>query len=264
MSATIISALPGAGKSTAIKQLNDEGFTVSDSDSRDYNFLMKDGNYIDYDGNVVTDKDKRIKHPDFPDNYITEILKRTRDHDYVFVLSHQEVREALDKKDIPYVFVTYERSMLSEVVSRIMTRNNGKGIDPIIAEVVKSEWGDWMDEADRLECEDTDDTVLSYIPGEPINVRLSTGQFMADVIDALREAEDLFSCFGLDFDNIDLDLFERTPNMPVSEQRYPDLGDKRLNDEKIKAVKTDKNTDTGYTVSVDTDQVTITDTSNDE
>lgn len=137
----VISAFPGAGKSIAIKVLTEKGYTVSDSDSSEFNFKMsEDGkHYLDINGDITTDRNKYVKNPNFITDYMSAVKERSLVNDIIFVSSHGEVREALTANDIPFVMVGYEYAIKDEVVSRIRNRNSNQPNEGI-AKYLNDNW----------------------------------------------------------------------------------------------------------------------------
>jgi hypothetical protein len=96
---------------------------VSDSDSQNHSFLTdENGQYIDIAGNIVTDKNDRVKNPNFISDYISAIKDAVNSNAVVFVAAHSEVRAALNKESIPFSYICYEDGLKDEVVNRIKTR----------------------------------------------------------------------------------------------------------------------------------------------
>ena len=77
MSAILISAFPGMGKSYAYNELKDK-IRVLDSDS------------------------SKFDKSDFPRNYIEHIKNNIQNQDIIFISSHKEVRDALEDENINF------------------------------------------------------------------------------------------------------------------------------------------------------------------
>lgn len=140
MRTKVYSAFPGVGKTT---YFNTTEKNVLDSDSSKF--------------------DK--KH--FPDNYIEHIERSIQDPnvDKILVSSHKDVRDALVKREIPFVLVYPDRSLKDEYIERYIKRgNNGTFVS-----LLDKNWDDWMDEMDSMKL--------------PYKVRLGKGQYLTDVID---------------------------------------------------------------------------------
>ena len=145
MKTKVYSAFPGVGKTT---YFNTTEKNVLDSDSSKF--------------------DK--KH--FPDNYIEHIERNIQDPnvDKILVSSHKDVRDALVKKEIPFVLVYPDRSLKDEYIGRYIERgNNGTFVS-----LLDNNWDDWMDEMDTMLPQD----------GQTLyKVKLGSGQYLTDVID---------------------------------------------------------------------------------
>lgn len=145
MRTKVYSAFPGVGKTT---YFNTTEKNVLDSDSSKF--------------------DK--KH--FPDNYIEHIERNIQDPnvDKILVSSHKDVRDALVKREIPFVLVYPDRSLKDEYIERYKERGNN---DAFVSLLDKN-WDDWMDEMDSMSPQD----------GQTLyKVKLGSGQYLTDVID---------------------------------------------------------------------------------
>ena len=118
--AIVISAYPACGKSTVYRQLTEFkddlfGLKVLDSDSSKFSWIY------DADGNKTNER-----NPEFPENYIKHIQKHLEDTDVIFVSSHEIVREALSKADIPFISIYPKDNIINmkEWKSRFLSRGN--------------------------------------------------------------------------------------------------------------------------------------------
>jgi len=165
----VIVAMPAVGKSTLTRILTEEGWVVADSDSSKFNFKMSaDGSqYVDEDGEPVTDSKLRVKNPNFLVDYEADIRRKMTESSLVFVSAHSEVREMLQSVDIPFVYFTYKEDMKAEVINRILTRNTPQP-NAIIAKVTDTSWDLWMTQKEI---------------GEPMAVvELGTGNYLAQYV----------------------------------------------------------------------------------
>lgn len=136
----IISAFPACGKTYAFEKLNNEGYTVLDSDSSQFSWC--------YDYNPVeSDRVERYRNPDFPKNYIQHIKENIGKVDYIFVSSHKEVRDALIDNDIYFTLVYPGRKMKAEWIGRCFLRGSGEKFCQLIAD----NWDKWIDEMEEIE-----------------------------------------------------------------------------------------------------------------
>lgn len=107
----VISAFPGMGKTYAAKYI--EGLKIIDLESSKYKWLK--------------DPHKgRIINPDFPQNYIEKLkgYMEIEEPDVIFVSSHSEVRDALNKAKIPYYLIAPKQRWRDEIVKRYKERGN--------------------------------------------------------------------------------------------------------------------------------------------
>ena len=138
MSAKIISAFPGCGKTTYYKKWSqyskenvwrrwnngEQVFTqydpttpvgdkILDSDSSLFSWIY------DENGNR-TDK----RNPEFPNNYIQYIKDHMETEDVIFVSSHKSVRDALKEAGILYYLIYPSRELKWEWISRFGKRGS--------------------------------------------------------------------------------------------------------------------------------------------
>ena len=92
---------------------------------------------------------KKVRHPDFPNNYIKHIKENIGKYDCIFVSSHASVREALDKEGIDFTIVYPESSCKAEWVGRCFIREKN-GESGCGAEIMYNNWEQWI-----LECVET-------------------------------------------------------------------------------------------------------------
>lgn len=95
--AYIISAFPGCGKTYCTQKYNNKtgSIKISDSDSSMFSWILDEHG-----------KSTGVRNPDFPENYISHIKKLVEDrYDIIFVSTHQEVRDALEKANLKYILV---------------------------------------------------------------------------------------------------------------------------------------------------------------
>ena len=156
MSAKIISAFPGCGKTTYYKEWSQYskdnvwregkeeqvynnigepcGRKILDSDSSLFSWI--------YDG-LGNKSDTR--NPDFPTNYINYIKNHMETEDIIFVSSHKVVREALEKENIPYYLIYPGKSLLNNFMYRFKERGN----DEKFIEFQRTHWDEFIDEMDK-------------------------------------------------------------------------------------------------------------------
>lgn len=157
----IISAFPTIGKTYAYNQMKDiKGLKVLDSDSSKFSWL--------YDYSPVTsDVIVRQRNPEFPNNYI-EHIKQNMDAHYLFVSSHENVRQAMKEAGIPYVLVYPRRDMLPEIIGRCYLRGNNEQFIKVLIE----NWDNWIDS-----CENDTGAIDKHI--------LGNNEHLLDLIDGM-------------------------------------------------------------------------------
>lgn len=130
METKIISAFPACGKTFFCKHHSG----VLDSDSSRFSWLK------DEDGNNT-----RVRNPAFPDNYIEHIKENIGKVDIIFVSSHKEVRDALERNNLPYTLVYPDISLKEEWIRRLKARGDDEGFINFISE----NWETFINEMDN-------------------------------------------------------------------------------------------------------------------
>ncbi len=111
---TIISGFPGIGKT---HYHNCDGGSTLDSDSSKFSWI-EDG----------------VRHPDFPQNYIDHIKDNLDKVDFIFVSSHQNVRDALVANELRFVLVFPDPGLKEEYIQRYRDRGNEDGFVKLLEE----------------------------------------------------------------------------------------------------------------------------------
>ena len=142
METKIFSVFPACGKTWVYNHQEDLGLKILDSDSSEFSWIYSN---LDENGNLIRSV-RKIRNPDFPNNYIKHIKENIGKYDYIFVSSHSSVREAFDKEGIDYTIVYPESSCKAEWVGRCFIREKNKE-NGCIAEVLYNNWEQWI-----LEC----------------------------------------------------------------------------------------------------------------
>lgn len=138
----IIAAFPACGK-TYYFENREEDNIVLDSDSSQFSWMyVKDEEYEMRNRGKKTYKEQKIKvrNPEFPKNYIQHIKENIGKVDYIFVSTHEVVREALKEADINYTLVFPEQSLKEEWIGRCFLRGSGEKFCQLIAD----SWDEWM------------------------------------------------------------------------------------------------------------------------
>ena len=140
----IISGFPGIGKSYFAE--NSE-LLVKDSDSSKFSW-----------------KEKGVRDPDFPNNYIEHIKANVCLYDVILISSHHEVRQALQQNMMEYVLIYPHRSCKQEYIDRYSKRGSPESFLKLLDE----QWDTFIDQMF------SDKTSRKYI--------LTSGRFLSDII----------------------------------------------------------------------------------
>lgn len=128
---TIISAFPGMGKTTYHK---DNLITTLDSDSSEFSWVKNE------DGT-----NSKHRNPDFPQNYIEHIKSNIGKYEYIFVSSHENVRQSLIDNCI-FFFVVYPSiDRRDEFMERYYSRGSSSEFSTFIFE----NWDKFITELDK-------------------------------------------------------------------------------------------------------------------
>lgn len=122
----VIAAFPACGKSYCFDRNAD--YIILDSDSSKFSWVYPDGLGTKY------------RNPDFPKNYVEHIKENIGKVDYIFVSTHEEVRQALADAGIDFILVFPKQSLRAEWVGRCFIRGSGEKFCQLIAD----EWDTWM------------------------------------------------------------------------------------------------------------------------
>lgn len=153
----VIAAFPACGK-TYYFENKEKDITVLDSDSSKFSWMFRkrtdeelealkkewdsvphllDGNgYI----NKIKNEEIKVRNPDFPKNYIEHIKENIGKVDYIFVSTHDAVRDALKKADIDFIIVFPDQSLKAEWIGRCFLRGSGETFCKLVA----NQWDNWM------------------------------------------------------------------------------------------------------------------------
>lgn len=130
----IFSVFPASGKTYAAKKLTEEGYKVLDLNSSEYSHKYYNFSAYDY-------KVDRVKDPSFPQNYIKAIKDAIGKYDFIFISTHREVREELEKNNIRYSLVYPNYSMKNEWVGRCYLKG-----DKELCDKLANNWNQWIEE----------------------------------------------------------------------------------------------------------------------
>lgn len=148
--AIVISGFPGIGKSHFFRLMEKSGKRVLDSDSSNFSWI-----------------EKGVRHPDFPQNYINHIKDNLHTSDIILVSSHNIVRDALVKNNIPFILVYPNRSIKEEYINRYKIR----GSDNNFIDLLQKNWDNFIDDCEnQIGCE---------------KIIINSGEYLSDKIDSL-------------------------------------------------------------------------------
>ena len=133
----IICAFPACGK-TYYFDNRKENTTVLDSDSSKFSWKYEQDWQDEY---------MRVRNPEFPQNYIKHIKENIGKVDYIFVSTHDVVRQALNDEGIDFTIVFPEKSLKEEWIGRCFLR----GSDRQFCQLIADNWDKWMYEM-KKEC----------------------------------------------------------------------------------------------------------------
>lgn len=141
----VISGFPGIGKTYLFDRQKDD-VIVLDSDSSKFSWI-----------------EEGVRNPDFPNNYIEHIKDNIGKADYIFVSSHDVVRDALKENEVEYILVSPMKNLKKEYIERFKERGNP---DSFI-DFISKNWNSFIDEIDN--------------ETHPKKIKLGPGEFLADV-----------------------------------------------------------------------------------
>ena len=144
----VVSGFPGTGKSFVVFSSEVDAI---DSDSSSYSWL-----------------EPGVRNPDFPDNYIKHIEESVGKHDFIFVSSHQVVRESLEAKGIQHFIVVPGGADKDLYIERYRQRGN----EELFVSMMNDNFIEFL--------ESIEDTPHGKV------VQLQAGWFLADVLDQLK------------------------------------------------------------------------------
>ena len=132
----IFSVFPVSGTTYATKKLTEEGYKVLDLDSNEYSHKYYNFSPYHYKVNRVKDITK---------NYIKVIKDAIGEYDFIFISTHREVREELEKNNIRYSLVYPNYSMKNEWVGRCYLKG-----DKELCDKLANNWDQWNKELDNV------------------------------------------------------------------------------------------------------------------
>ena len=165
---------PACGKSYLFEKFKEnEKIKALDSDSTNFSWIRRKRTKDELEQEIkrlglranaerialLQTEDIKVRNPEFPTNYIKHIKENIGKVDFIFVSTHQEVRDALESAGIPHMLVYPSIDLLNEWVGRCYRRGNDKGF---IDNMIKN-WDVWIQE---LQKESNDNASYELQSGE--------------------------------------------------------------------------------------------------
>lgn len=147
MKTRVVSGFPGVGKSTLFNRQG--GLVILDSDSSTFSWA---------------NEAERVRHPEWPTNYIDHIRENQGKADIILVSSHDEVRKALVAAGIEFELVYPGAEMKAEYIKRYVDR----GSSPDFVKLLEANYEKWIE----------------GLMGQPgcVHRPLGSGQYLSDVL----------------------------------------------------------------------------------
>ena len=149
----IIAGFPGVGKSHFFQRSASAGNHLLDSDSSKFSWMMT--------------PEGRVRHPEWPNNYIEHIKANIGKAPLIMVSTHKEVRDALIANELPFTLVYPSLQIKDEYIQRYVAR----GDNDAFVKLLEQHYDAWISE-------------LMAQKG-CAHVALRSGQYLSDVIDRL-------------------------------------------------------------------------------
>jgi hypothetical protein len=146
--AKVISGFPAIGKSFLFN--NENNSIVLDSDSSMFSWVSEG-----------------VRSTDFPNNYMKHIEENLSEADYIFVSSHDVVRNALKNYHIAYTIVYPSIELKDEYLQRYKDRGNNEKFISFI----ESNWDNFINDIEK--------------EWYPRKIKLESGQYLSDVLEKL-------------------------------------------------------------------------------
>jgi hypothetical protein len=138
---TIINAgFPGVGKTTYLDELKVANSCVIALyiDSSEFSWLLDEKGQ-----KVKDDAGKDVRHPDFPNNYISHIKENVGKVDIIFMSSHNVVRDALAMANMQYFLIYPDKSMKENWMERLARCSTGINSEGFV-NLVRDNWENWI------------------------------------------------------------------------------------------------------------------------
>ena len=169
----VIAAFPACGKTYCFDR--NEDYIILDSDSSKFSWMIEeveDPCYAFIDNGTITPviHKNKVRNPDFPKNYIEHIKENIGKVDYIFVSTHEDVRNALTEAGIDFILVFPEQSLRDEWVGRCFNRGSGEKF----CQLISDKWDDWI-----LQME------FDVVTNNRKHYRLKHGEYLSNVLERL-------------------------------------------------------------------------------
>ena len=138
----VIAAFPACGKTYYVENREEDNI-VLDSDSSKFswmNIIDQQYEFKNRGKKNYIEKYNKVRNPNFPNNYIEHIKENIGKVDYIFVSTHDIVRQALKEANIEFAVVFPEQSLKEEWIGRCFLR----GSDTEFCNLIAKEWDNWM------------------------------------------------------------------------------------------------------------------------
>ena len=113
----IIAGFPCIGKTTMAKTFKN----VLDLSSTKFHYLIESNSINEQ---LKGNENSLIVNPNWPQNYINEILKMHKKYEIVFILARDYILEELNKLKVNYIIALPEEGLKQEYILRAQDRRN--------------------------------------------------------------------------------------------------------------------------------------------
>ena len=159
----VVAGFPGIGKTYCTNNSFLKGkYKMIDSDSSLFSHIEKN-------------RTKKV-HPEWPDNYIDYIKSTFGKYNFVFVSTHQIVRDTLREERIPYILVYPKQTETNKIeyIAKYIKRDSPKKF----VEFMTDNWENFLGDI--------------FIDSWPAHYELEEGETLFDVIDDIHFMKDAF------------------------------------------------------------------------
>lgn len=189
----VISAYPCCGKTYAYEHYKDK-YSMLDSDSSKFSWKTEK---VALPGTQDGCKweERKVRNPEFPDNYIAHIKENIGKVDIIFVSSHIQVRKALEEARIRYCTVYPKENMLNEWVGRMYRRGSDEKFikfqiehwNEFMHNIIFEPYGFGISRLGNNEFLDIDLLYLRWVEEQTPEICLAAVQQNGEVLEFIRE-----------------------------------------------------------------------------